>query len=88
MKVAERIEALNIASKYEIKVAQSWWNPFSNVEWVVLKSRKKLSPEQYGYLSNNKLIELKEEIKEGEVAILKISEQGKQKLIQLQSKNK
>ena len=42
----ERIEALEIALKYEIKTILSWWNPFQNVQWAVLKSRKKLTNEQ------------------------------------------
>ncbi len=79
----ERIEALEIALKYEIKTILSWWNPFQNVQWAVLKSRKKLTNEQYYYLSKNKFLEVKSEpIKDKEV-ILTISDIGREKLVNL-----
>lgn len=81
----ERIEALEIASKYEIKTVLSWWNPFQNVQWSVLKSRKKLTNKQYYYLSNNKLLEIKSEPKKGEEVILTISNTGREKLLSLKN---
>ena len=85
MTKAERIEALEIASKYDIKTVLSWWNPFQNVQWSVLKSRKKLSFDQYRYLSNNKLLEVKSEPKKGEEVILTISNVGREKLLSLKN---
>lgn len=85
MTKAERIEALEIASKYEIKTVLSWWNPFQNVQWSVLKSRKKLTDKQYYYLSNNKLLEVKSEPKKGEEVILAISNVGREKLLSLKN---
>ena len=83
MTKSERIEALEIASKYEIKTILSWWNPLQNVQWSVLKSRKKLTNEQYYYLSKNKLLEVKSEPKKGEEVILTISNVGREKLLSL-----
>lgn len=83
MKKVERIEALEIALNYDIKVILSWWNPFQNVQWQVLKSRKILSYEQYRYLSHNKFLEVKSEPKIGEEVILTISNAGKEKLTSL-----
>lgn len=85
MTKAERIEALEIASKYEIKTVLSWWNPFQNVQWSVLKSRKKLTDKQYYYLSNNKLLEVKFEPKKGEEIILTISQVGREKFLSLKN---
>lgn len=86
MKAIEKFQALEIASKHNIRTVLSWWNAFSNVQWEVLKSSKKLSHEQYYYLSHNKLIEPKKEIKKGEEIILKISELGKSKLLKMKDK--
>lgn len=80
MKKKEKIEALEIALKYEIKAVRTWWNPFQNVQWSVLKSRKKLSDKQYYYLSNNKLVEIRSEHRIGEEVILTISNIGREKL--------
>lgn len=85
MKKSERIEALEIASKYDIKTVLSWWNPFQNVQWSVMKSRKKLTYDQYRYLSNNRFIEVKSEPNKGKEIILKISNLGKDKLISLKN---
>lgn len=85
MTKSERIEALEIASKYEIKTILSLWNPFQNVQWSVLKSRKKLTNEQYYYLSKNKLLEVKSEPKKGEEVILTISNVGREKLLSLKN---
>lgn len=85
MTKAERIEALEIASKYNIKTVLSWWNPFQNVQWSVLKSRKKLSYDQYRYLSKNKLLEVKSEPKKGEEVVLTISNVGREKLLSLKN---
>ena len=79
----ERIKALEIALKYEIRTILSWWNPFQNVQWSVLKSRKKLTNEQYYYLSKNKFLEIKSELKKGEEVILTISNLGIEKLATL-----
>ena len=81
----ERIEALEIASEYKIKTILSWWNPFQNVQWSVLKSRKKLTNKQYYYLSNNNLLEVKSEPKKGEEVILTISNIGREKLLSLKN---
>jgi hypothetical protein len=83
MKKNERIEALKIAKNYDIKVIRTWWNPYQNVSWQVLRSKKKLSDDQYYYLSNNKLLKPKEEIKEGEEIVLTISDLGLSKLAAL-----
>lgn len=72
----ERIDALEIAKKHDIKVVNSWWSPFQNVQWQILKSKKVLSDLQYAYLSNNKFIEEKRIVKKGECAILTISDAG------------
>lgn len=79
----QRIEALDIASAYDIKVIATWWDPFQNVAWKVLKSYKKLSDEQYYYLSHNKFLQEKKEIIKGKEIILTISELGKSKLLSL-----
>lgn len=86
MKLEERIQALLIASKYDIEVHRCWWSPYRNVTWKVLKSYKKLTADQYGYLSNNKLLKEKEIIEKGNIVILTISDIGKEKIIQLSNK--
>ncbi len=82
----ERIEALEIASKYNIKTLLSWWNPFQNVQWSVLKSIKKLTNDQYYYLTKNKFLVVVSEPKKGEEVVLSISTLGREKL-QLLKKN-
>ena len=84
----ERIEALEIASKYEILVELAWWSPFQNVMWRVLESEKQLTPEQYDYLSNNKLLKIKSNIIENEKAILEITNMGKERLLKLSKTKK
>lgn len=88
MTKSERIEALEIALKYEIKTILSWWAPFQNVKWSVLKSRKKLTNEQYYYLTKNEFLEVKSEPKEGKEVILTISNIGREKLLSLKKINK
>lgn len=80
MKKIERIEALEICTKFDIEVIQSWWNPFQNVQWNVLESKKKLTYDQYKYLSNNNLIEVKSEPVKDQKVIMTISDVGKEKL--------
>jgi hypothetical protein len=85
MTKAERIEALEIASQFDIETISTWWSPIQKVAWKVLESEQTLSGEQYYYLSMNKYLQVKEEPIKGEKVILTISETGKQKLLSLKS---
>jgi hypothetical protein len=85
MTKAERIEALEIASQFDIETISTWWSPIQKVAWKVLESEQTLSGEQYYYLSMNKYLQVKEEPIKGEKVILTISETGKQKLLSLKA---
>lgn len=85
MTKAERIEALDIASQFDIETISTWWSPIQKVAWKVLESEQKLSGEQYYYLSRNKYLQVKEEPIKGEKVILMISETGKEKLLSLKA---
>jgi predicted kinase len=85
MRRQERIEALEIAKSKQIEVVVCWWNPFQNVQWKVLNSRKKLTNDQYFYLSNNGLLKKVSEPDPGKKVILSISDKGIEKLSSLKS---
>ena len=88
MTIEERMQALQIACRYEIRAITNWCDPFNMVQWSVLKSKKKLSDKQYAYLTNNKLLEVKSEPKKGQEVILTISDKGREKLLSLNNKRK
>lgn len=87
MKKAEKIKALELVNRFDIKVKKLWFLPFNNIHWELIGSKEILTKDQYRFLTTKKLIKPKEIIKDCEEIILTITSLGKFQLSFLKGLN-